>query len=221
VDGATYDLEDLVRQVEWDVPRNATQEYSWTLMGLTTYRPSHYQWTASDGQAWSIARLVEIEAGQDLNTSACGGSHRLVGLTLAVNRHLTQGGKLEGAWKLADERIQQAIATAREYQNPDGSFSANYFQRPGIAPDLAQALGTTGHTLEFLVLALDEQQVREEWVRRAAAFLASAFQRTQHVSLECGALYHAAHGLVLYRQRLFGPRTSPRAGEKSRAEDDV
>ncbi len=208
-DGATYTLEDLIRQVEWDVPRNATREYSWTVMGLSAYRPSNYEWTASDGQRWSLSQLVEIECGHDLHGSACGGSHRLTALTLALNRHLDQDGKLEGAWKLADEKIQHAVLQAKTFQNADGSFSINYFKRPGTSPDVGQSLGTTGHTLEFLILALDDEQVREPWVTRAVVYLCEAFRRTKDVSMECGALYHSASGLLLYRERLYGPRTFP------------
>ena len=31
-------------------------------------------------------------------------------------------------------------------------------------------------------------------------------ERTRELDLECGALYHAAHGLVLYRERVWGER---------------
>ncbi len=214
----TYTIADFVQQAEWDVPRNVLREYSWTLMGLTTYRPTDYEWTASDGQKWSVGKLVEIEAGHDLAVSACGGTHRLYGLTLAFNRHVEQGGKVEGPWKLTEDKIKDAIERARMYQNPDGTFSTNYFQRPGRSPDLAQNLGTTGHILEFLTLAMTDEQLREPWVQRAALSLCDIFRRTQGVPLECGALYHAAHGLVLYRERMFGPRTFPHEPEAASSE---
>ncbi len=207
VDDHRYTMADYVDQVKWDVPRNVAQEYSWTLIGLTTYLPTEHAWTASDGQSWSIERLVEIELDQDLADSACGGTHRLIGVTMALNQHLAQGGRLTGVWARADEVIQQAISEAQTYQNADGSFSTNYFQRPGNSPDLAQNLGTTGHTLEFLTLAMTDQQLQQPWVARAVLNLCDLFRKTQHVALECGALYHAAHGLVLYRQRVFGERS--------------
>ena len=94
----------------------------------------------------------------------------------------------------------------RETQNPDGTFSTNYVTLPGSSPDLAQNLGSTGHVLEFLSIALSEAELQSEWVRRAAAAMCNIFERTQGVPLECGSLYHAAHGLVLYRERAFGPR---------------
>jgi hypothetical protein len=35
--------------------------------------------------------------------------------------------------------------------------------------------------------------------------VADIFVKTKDIPLECGALYHAAHGLVLYRARIFEP----------------
>jgi hypothetical protein len=48
-------------------------------------------------------------------------------------------------------------------------------------------------------------------------FLCDQFKRTRPIDLECGALYHAAHGLQLYRARRFGPRPEmlPKEEEKS------
>ena len=85
VDGTQYSIADLVRQVQWDLPRNLQQEYSWTLIGLTTYLTTDEEWTASDNQTWSIERLILSETEQDLYDSACGGTHRLIGMAMAIN----------------------------------------------------------------------------------------------------------------------------------------
>lgn len=200
----TLTMQDFVAQVQWDVPRNLEREFSWTLIGLTHYLPTDSSWTASDGRVWSIERLVQIEAEQELAGSACGGTHRVIGLTMALDRHLAAGGELTLPWSTAEQVIASAIENAQRYQNSDGSFSTRYFQGPGSSPDLAQNLGTTGHILEFLALALSDEQLQQPWVRRAVAYLCELFRATRDVPLECGALYHAAHGLVLYRQRVFG-----------------
>lgn len=205
--GETVTMQDWVHQSQLDVPRNMEREYSWTLIALNRYLPTDATWTASDGQTWSIARLVEIEAGQDLRTSACGGTHRAIALALALKRHRSEGGTLEGSWADAERVVQQAIANARRYQNPDGSLSTRFFESPGSSPDLGQNLGSTGHTLEFLSIAVDDSQLNEPWLRRAVAYLCDVFRATRDVPLECGALYHAAHGLILYRARVFGPRS--------------
>ncbi|MEQ8786665.1 MAG: ADP-ribosylation factor-directed GTPase activating protein isoform b [Pirellulaceae bacterium] len=213
--GQDFTMADIVRQVQFDMPRNTDREYSWTLIGLTSYLPTDTRWTAFDGGTWSIEGLVESEALHPLGDGACGGSHRLIGLCMALNRHLAQGGKIEGPWKQAEQRIQQGIQKAREFQNPDGSFSTNYFARPGRSPDLAQNLGTTGHTLEFLTLACTDEQLKEPWVERAVLNLCDLFRKTKSIPLECGALYHATHGLMLYRHRVYGEEFLPSSLAKS------
>jgi hypothetical protein len=175
-------------------------------MGLTLYLPTDAKWVASDGKTWGIEQLLQEELNQDLPSSACGGTHRLIGITMALNQHVSQGGELTGVWKDTDAKVQNAIQQARAYQNPDGSFSTEYFFGPGVSPDLAQNLGTTGHVVEFLSLAMTEEQLQQAWVKRAVKYLCDLFHKTKGIDLECGALYHAAHGLVLYRERVFGRR---------------
>jgi hypothetical protein len=43
---------------------------------------------------------------------------------------------------------------------------------------------------------------------RALEFLLDAFEATEGDDLECGGLYHGAHGLILYRERRFGAPSS-------------
>jgi hypothetical protein len=207
VNGQTYKVADYIAQIEYDVPRNVQKEYSWTLMALTQYRNHDYTWTASDGNEWSIARLVEIELGHELESSPCGGTHRMVGLTLAYNRFKQQGGQDEGVWQQLHDRIEKCIENAQKFQNDDGTLSSNYFLRPGRSVDLADSMGSAGHVLEFLMIALDDQRLQQPWVKRAVQAQCKIFRVTKKVNIECGALYHAAHGLRLYRERVYGPRT--------------
>lgn len=204
VHGRDFTMADYVAQIQYDIPFNGQQEYSWTLIGLTTYLPTDATWQAGDGKQWSIERLVEIEANHELAASACGGTHRLIGMSMALNRHLAAGHELTGSWKTADEIISQAILNARKYQNDDGSFSTNYVERTGRSADLATNLGATGHVLEFLTLAMTDDELEQPWVKRSVTHLCSLFQKTKKLPLECGALYHAAHGLAVYRSRVYG-----------------
>lgn len=205
VAGQTFTIADYLRQVEHDVPYAVDQEYSWTLMALTAYHPTNYTWVAADGNTWSVEKLLDIEVNHDLAVSACGGSHRMAGIVMALNRHKAAGGKLEGVWKAADDKVRDCVARAKQYQNPDGSLSTNWFQRTGNSPDIRERLGCTGHVLEFVILASTDEELRQPWIKRAAVYLCDLLEKTRSIDLECGALYHAAHGLVLYRQRLFGP----------------
>ena len=198
--GQTYTVRDLVTQAQWDIYDG--MEATWTLMGFGTLLPIDTTWKANDGSEWSLERIAGMEARQDLANSACGGSHRLYALSLAVNRRLAEGGKLTGGWKAANDKIQGAITKAKEYQQPDGSFSTNFFSRPGTSSDLTLRINTTGHTLEFLTLSLTDKQLAEPWVTRAVVQLLDLLERTKDLDLECGSLYHAVHALQLYRIRL-------------------
>src|SRR5690606_8173319 len=112
-------------------------------------------------------------AAQDINASACGGTHRLSFMAMALARYRESlddpGAELTGGWLAAEEKIQQAIRTAREQQNPDGSFSAAYFARPSQARgNFDLEIGTSGHVFEFLTLAMTDEELKQPWVERAA-----------------------------------------------------
>jgi hypothetical protein len=207
VEGEKQTIQDWIDQIKLDVVENPTDEYSWTLMCLTAYYPTDYAWKAKDGSDWNIEKLVEIELGHDLNESACGGTHRMCGLTMAFNRHVAAGKPITGPWEKLAQRIEECQKKAREYQNEDGSLSSNYFARPGKAADLALMVGSAGHVMEFLTISMDKEELQQDWVKRAVLDVCKTFRKTKAVDVECGALFHAAHGLVLYREKIYGPRT--------------
>lgn len=207
VEGRQHTLADYIDQAKRDVHKNAGREYSWTLMALNSYYPTDYTWQAGDGSEWSIAKLLEIELEHSLDQSPCGGTHRMTALTMAYNHRRAEGKPFEGVWKNLAERIDQCVDKAREFQNPDGSLSSNYFARPGKSADLAVCMGSAGHVMEFLATALDKDELQDPWVKRAVLDVCKLFRKTKPVDVECGALFHAAHGLVLYREKVFGPRT--------------
>lgn len=209
VGGQQYKIADVIQQSQLDVPRNVDREYSWTVAGLISYVPTIATWKASDGQTWSFDQLLDSEVQQDLASSACGGTHRMVSLTMALNQHASQGGEMSGAWTKVEQKIRECVSRVKEYQQPNGAFSSNYFERPGVSADLAQMLGSTGHTFEFVALALPDTEIRAAWVARAARYLSGILRSTMDRQLECGALYHATHGLVIYRQRLEAQNQSP------------
>ena len=151
VHGKEYTMGDLLTQAEADI--FPSEEASWTLMTLAAYRPSNYTWKSKDGEEWSVERVAAMEADAfktDTNPS-CGGTHRLYALTVAVNRYMQDTGtpedKLTGGWKKANDVVKDAIRKAREYQQPDGSFSTGFFVRPGSSPEVDTTLHATGHTL--------------------------------------------------------------------------
>lgn len=206
VDGQTYTVNDLITQAQWDIYPG--MEATWTLMGFTTYLPMDAKWKSKDGEEWTIERMAEMESKADVVGAACGGTHRLFAMAAALNRHLAEGGEVTGGWVAVQNRVREFVNKAREFQQPDGSFSTKYFERPGTDDDLTERIGCTGHTLEFLTVALNDEELKAPWVNRAVQFLLDSMEATEDFDLECGKLYHSTHALLLYRERLFGPRTT-------------
>src|SRR5262249_15640564 len=143
------------------------------------------------------------ELDQSVNEAACGGTHRLFGLTWALHRHLQNGGKREGVWKEICERTVKYRDLAKKYQNPDGSLSTSYFRGPGNAQELGVRISTTGHMVEWLSLALSDEELKEAWMQEAVSALSLMILDTEGKPAEGGGLYHAVHGLIIYYARAF------------------
>lgn len=203
VGGRDHTLADLFAQARHDI--RPGQECSWTLMALAAYLPPDASWEAGDGRRWTTEDVVRMEAESDIFGAACGGSHRLYGLAAAVSAHRRahpEGPPPGSGWAAAEDVLADCIDRARLFQQPDGSFSVHFFERPAASPDVFATLGATGHVFEVLALVLDDESLAEPWVTRAAERLVTLLERTADLDVECGALYHAAHGLAIYRRRI-------------------
>lgn len=181
------------------------QEATWTLMALSAYEHPDAAWTAGDGTKWDVDRVVRMEAEAEIFRAACGGAHRLYGLAAALDARRRAGLPTDAAgsgWEAAEAVLGDCIERARRFQQADGSFSTHSFERPGTSPDVFSRLSATGHVFEVLALALDDERLAEPWVTRAAERLVTLLERTADIDVECGGLYHAAHGLAIYRSRI-------------------
>jgi hypothetical protein len=219
VDGKPYKLYDVLKRAMYDCYEG--KETSWTLTALSIYLdPLDQKWTARDGEQWSVERLAGLEAGptfdpelaeRHITEAACGGTHRMIALAFAYNRFREEFPNVEpqGGWLATQQQVLWAIDAARRNQLPSGAFSILCFQRPMNSASIDEHLASTGHVLEFLSIALSKEELEAPWMRRAVHYLCDLLERTQEVDLECGALYHAAHGLVMYRERVFGPQSTP------------
>jgi hypothetical protein len=203
VGGREFTLGDLFAQARHDI--RPGQEASWTLMALAAYLPPDAAWESGDGRRWTTEDVVRMEAESDIFDAACGGAHRLYGLAAAVAAYRAAhpaGPPPESGWAEAEAVLADCIDRARRFQQPDGSFSMHLFERPAASPDVFATLSSTGHVFEVLALVLDDDTLAEPWVTRAAARLVTLLERTSDLDAECGGLYHAVHGLAIYRRRI-------------------
>ncbi|MCP4944744.1 MAG: hypothetical protein GY924_22560, partial [Planctomycetaceae bacterium] len=177
----TFTLEDWMRQAEFDVPRNLEREFSWSLIALTSYRKTNHRWMGRDGSQYSTESLLGSELEQSLPNSVCGGTHRLIGMAMALNQRREEGQPITGVWADADMLIQGAIQLAKQNQNPDGSYSVAYLHRPGWTRDMGETLGSTGHVLEFLAIAAPTQTLSQPWVERSVRRLCNVLDQCSDV----------------------------------------
>ncbi|MDX1961616.1 MAG: ADP-ribosylation factor-directed GTPase activating protein isoform b [Pirellulales bacterium] len=205
----SYTIADLRNQAQWDLVPG--MEATWTLMALS--HPSYWKltdtWKNRNGETWNIEKLALMEAQAPVVGGSCGGTHRLYALAVALNQYRNENqiqdvNKLPPAWAVVHARIQEFVTQAQREQNADGTFSTNYFTRPGNAPRIDDKISTTGHILEFLTAALTDQELAEPWVTRSCERLVTLMEIAKNDPVECGGLYHAAHGLIIYRARRWG-----------------
>ena len=83
VDGHEFTVADLI-EYEKKTCR-AGSELTFKLVALSHYLDSDATWTCDRGETWNIPRLIREELAQPIVGAACGGTHRLIGYSAAVN----------------------------------------------------------------------------------------------------------------------------------------
>uniref|UniRef100_A0A7C2P5G0 Uncharacterized protein n=1 Tax=Schlesneria paludicola TaxID=360056 RepID=A0A7C2P5G0_9PLAN len=192
---------------------NTREETTWVLWALINYMPVDKQWVNQWGEPWSIERLVQIEVAADTPNRPCGGNHNLFVLCRARDKFLKSGQPLRGVWLEADQKIRTYTEYARSMQNRDGSFSSNFYKGPGHTTDMNSRFNTTGHTLEFLSVALPDQRLSEMWVRNAVNILSWELIQAKSASPDPGPLYHSLNALINYRDRVQPKPAAPEVAQ--------
>lgn len=198
-----FTVQDLI-QAEMDTCYSKT-ELTFKLIALTHYLDSDATWINDKGQDWSISRLIHEEMAQPIRGAACGGTHRLAGLSLAARTRVERGEPLDGEFARAAEYVKKYHEYAFRFQNRDGSLSTSWFRGRGDEQDLDRRVKTTGHTLEWLCYSLDDDEMTDWRTFRAVNYLTSILYGNYNHEWEVGPLCHALHALILYDERVFQP----------------
>lgn len=202
VAGRNYTVADLVTH-EQRACRSGS-ELTFQLIGLSHYLPHGTRWRDSQGGAWDIPRLIREELGQPIHSAACGGSHRLMGLSYAVRKCERRELEIEGEWARAAKYLREYGHYTLGLQNPDGSFSTSWFAGRAQSPSLARRLETSGHMLEWLAFSLPRSELNDPRVLRAVTYLNDLLWNGRQQRWGAGPLGHALHALVIYDQRALG-----------------
>jgi hypothetical protein len=204
-----YTFMDFVTHSQMRARVTQRQELSWTIIIVAQYIGLDASWTNPFHEKLHYEDIVKYELNQPVETAACGGTHRLFGLTWAYHLHQQKGGGPEGIWKGIAEKTIRYRDLARKFQNSDGSFSTSFFRGPGNDRDMDRRINTTGHTLEWLALALPDHELQAEWVRDAVNALCLQILELQGKAIDSGSMYHAVHGLYIYYARVYGRSIVP------------
>jgi hypothetical protein len=205
VNGKDYTFADFINHSKARTTVKGKGELTWSIVIIGSHFGTRARWTNNRGEKLTYEDVVRYELNEPvIESPACGGTHRLFGLTWAYHLHLKEGGKTTGVWKEVAAKTAHFKKLARQLQNKDGSFSTEYFRGPGNSRNLTLRIATTGHILEWLSLAMTDAELRQKWVQNAAGILAAMILENSDKGLDGGGMYHAAHGLLMYRTRVFG-----------------
>jgi hypothetical protein len=201
VNGKNFTLNDLIEHEKANC--TAGEELTFKLIALMHYLDSDATWKSRDGQDWSIQRLVAEEIKQPIRGAACGGTHRLMGLSYSVNKRLQRGKPIIGEFRRAQTFIQDYHRYTFSLQNPDGSFSTEWFTRRGNTPDVDRRLKTSGHILEWISFSLSPQELSDPRMIKAVDYVATILEKNDRHTWEIGPLGHGLHALAIYHDRMF------------------
>jgi hypothetical protein len=179
------------------------EELTFKLIALMHYLESDAQWVNDQGQSWDIAKLIREELAQPIRGAACGGTHRLAGLSLAARTRVARGEPLDGEFARAAEYVEKCHNYAFKLQNRDGSLSTEWFRGRGDDPDLDRRIKTTGHILEWLIYSVSDEELQNSRTVRAVSYLANLLYSNFDHEWEIGPRSHALHALALYDERVF------------------
>ncbi|MEE2989228.1 MAG: hypothetical protein VX715_01360 [Planctomycetota bacterium] len=211
VSGNDFTVADLVRHEQRTCI--AGQELTFKLIGLAHYLPSQSRWKNDRGENWTIERLIQEELAQPVNGAACGGSHRLMGLSYAVQKRKQREQPVDGQWLRAARQVEQYQQYTLSLQNPDGSYSTSWFAGRGQSADQSERLRTTGHLLEWLAFSLPVEQLEDPRVVNSVQYLVDLLWNGRQQEWSIGPLGHALHALVIYQERAMdGIPGQPGAG---------
>lgn len=210
VDKRQFQIRDLVDNSLREA--RTTGELAWTVSAYAYYIKPGHQWSNKFGEKISLAILTESLLSKE--EGACAGTHQLCAISRVLSTpKLKQDKLLVALWPQLEARVSLEVERLRSHQAADGSFDIpevlreRLLAQPNATPN-RMAVYYMGHCIEWLVIALPPEQLRETWVLRAVEYLATAVAaeymdaastihfRTQEQNYQYGFQTHAISGLA-------------------------
>ncbi len=199
----TITIADMINHAKMEI--NDKEEVTWSLWSLSRYLSPDATWENKDGEVWSIERMAELQLkrlqSKPMMQSPCGGTHAMFALAHARNVRLQNRLPIRGVWLQSEQQIQKCIQLARVQQQQNGQFSTKFFDGKATEEDFDKRIASSGHVLEFLMIALPQRQLDDSWVRRGIEATARDIIANRQEYVKCAPLYHAINGFRIYLDR--------------------
>lgn len=202
IDRHTLNVRDLI-QHEMKTCEEDT-ELTFKLIGLSHYLHPEATWRDERRHRWDFQKMIGEELRQPVVGAACGGTHRMMGFSYALLRRQQENLPNTGEWERARKYVDAYIDYTFGLQNPDGSFSTDWFEQRGANPDIERRLQTTGHILEWMIFSLPDDQLRDERIVKSVNYLADLMWEHRLQRWEVGPQGHAIRALAEYNKRVYG-----------------
>jgi hypothetical protein len=211
IEDKDFTVADLI-QHEKETCRPRT-ELTFKLISFMHYLKSDETWKSNDGETWDIPRLIKEELAQPIIGAACGGTHRMTGFSYTIRKREQRGEAFTGQWARAKKFVDDYHEYTFKLQNPDGSFSTDWFAGRNDFGPISKRLETTGHITEWLAFSLRKEQLVEPRMIKSVSYLTDLLLENPNEKWGIGPLGHGLHALALYDERIFGGKPGQRGTE--------
>lgn len=189
-------------------------DLSLRLIALSHYAGDDPDWENALGRQWSLERIVKGELARPIQGVGSDETRRLMALGYAVHRRAKSDRPLEGQFGRARTFLEDYYQYALKLQNSDGSWGPRPRSTSRTRSNPWAQLRATGQVLQWLAVWLPEDQLDDPRVAQSVEYVDRALgsqgyrRNVQSLSTrQIGSLMRALHGLAVYDQRFFRPRT--------------
>jgi hypothetical protein len=177
------------------------------LIGLAHFLDTDATWENSQGESWSVAKVLDQVLSRPVIRLSRDASLRLLALSNAIRQREKQHGSMDGPWLRAKECVatRQAIALDRL------TYEISSHRRFASAADeAAESPEGVVNTLEWLVHSLSGAQLRDARVVQSVDYLTRVLRDNSTTTLDPETRAHGVLTLSVYGERVFGIRPGRR-----------
>jgi hypothetical protein len=224
--GHSWTLADLFRN--WLPSIQPSGEVSWILPALCSYQKPDEPWNDKFGRKQQVGLYVDRLLKHP--DTACDRSHMMMALArIADDRRWRLDPSVAPLLAKVDQALSEESRVLQAGQKPDGSFSIRLDPSAPTQPSIPQdvidqvIINGLGHHLDWLSTRCTVEELKQEWIVRAADRLLAAIEAEYpnqryfaklHTETDCfrtGNLIHAVAGLSRWREKI-----SPNQGPQRR-----